>query len=67
MNMMWTILRPFLAPFIISKIVIFKSGSGQLHHFIDANQVFGRARARARACARTSSTEPLLLLHLSNP
>jgi len=39
MNMMWTILRPFLAPFIISKIVIFKSGSAQLHHFIDANQV----------------------------
>ena len=39
MNMMWTILRPFLPVFIISKIVIFKSGSSQLHHFIDANQV----------------------------
>jgi hypothetical protein len=39
MNMMWTILRPFLPVFIISKIVIFKSGSSQLHHFIDSNQV----------------------------
>jgi hypothetical protein len=40
MNMMWTILRPFLPVFIISKIVIFKSGSSQLHHFIDSNQAF---------------------------
>jgi hypothetical protein len=50
MNMMWTILRPFLAPFIISKIVIFKSGSAQLHHFIDANQVFVCSCVRACVC-----------------
>jgi hypothetical protein len=45
MNMMWTILRPFLPVFIISKIVIFKSGTSQLHHFIDSNQVLPLASA----------------------